>query len=335
MATTLEPVKKHRKKTKNQPSTTATQKSSVASEVEGEVSTQASVIQKIIMTIAVVFPFLGFVATIAMTWSVGWMGWLYLNMLIVGWMLGGIGITIGFHRLLSHRSFEACWPVRAFWVAMGSMAVQGSPLVWCAVHRRHHEMSDHEGDPHSPHVHDGGWFNALKGFIHAHMGWLFAAKWITTNQQRYVPDLTKDRMLVMFDKTYFFWVFLSLVIPLAIGGLVTMTWQGALLGFIWGGLARVFVVHHVTWCINSVCHVFGQREFESGDHSRNNLICGILAHGEGWHNNHHAFPTSARHGLKWWQFDISWLIIRAMQFCGLVWNVKLPSENAMAAKRLA
>lgn len=113
-----------------------------------------------------------------------------------------------------------------------------------------------------------------------------------------------------------------------------MTWLGALLGLIWGGLARVFIVHHITWSINSICHIFGKRDYDSDDHSRNNVICGVLGHGEGWHNNHHAFPTSARHGLKWWQFDTSWLIIRTMQLCGLAWNVRLPSKRALAAKSL-
>lgn len=236
---------------------------------------------------------------------------------------------------MTHRSFETYNIVRMFWMAMGALSVEGSPLVWCAVHRRHHAQSDQPGDPHSPHLHGTGVWNSLRGFWFAHTGWLFTGYWTDPEMERYVPDLLAERSLVLVDKLYWMWVLLSLTIPALLGGLVSGTLTGALLGFIWGGLVRVFVTHHVTWSINSICHLFGQREFHSDDESRNNLICGILAFGEGWHNNHHAFPTSARHGLKWWQLDSSWLIIRTMQFLGLAWNVRLPSEKAQAAKRLS
>lgn len=152
--------------------------------------------------------------------------------------------------------------------------------------------------------------------------------------QRYIPDLLAERSLVLVDQLYYLWVLVSLGIPALIAGVVYQSWQGALLGLFWGGLVRIFVTHHVTWSINSICHVFGQKEFESADDSRNNLIFGILSFGEGWHNNHHAFPTSARHGLRWWQLDTSWLVIRTMQLFGLAWNVRLPTERQMAAKRL-
>jgi stearoyl-CoA desaturase (delta-9 desaturase) len=290
---------------------------------------------KLSMTAAVVFPFLGFVTIVVWSWTVGWMGWLYLAMMIGGWILTGLGITVGFHRLLTHRSFETYRWVRACWMAMGALAVQGSPLVWCAVHRKHHELSDQEGDPHSPHLHGSGLWNRVKGFVHSHLGWLFAPHWLRTDQERYVPDLLKEPTLVSVDRLYYLWVPMSLAIPAVIGGLATLSWQGALLGFLWGGLARIFVVHHITWSINSICHIFGSRDFEAHDESRNNLICGLLGHGEGWHNNHHAFPTSARHGLKWWQFDLSWLVIRAMQIVGLAWDVRLPSRRALADKSLA
>jgi len=302
---------------------------------DDQVSMAVSLAHKTSMLVAVVLPFLGVIAAGALMWQYGWMGWLYVGMLVGGWILTGTGITIGFHRLLTHRSFETYGWMRAFWMAMGALAVQGSPLIWCAVHRKHHELSDKPGDPHSPLEHGDGWWNSIKGFSHAHMGWLFAPDWMGTELKRYVPDLLKERMLVSVDRLYYLWVPLSLAIPAAIGGLVTWSWTGALLGFIWGGLIRIFVVHHITWSINSVCHIFGRQEFESGDDSRNNLVCGILGHGEGWHNTHHAFPTSARHGLKWWQFDFSWLVIRGMQLVGLAWNVRLPSRRQLDARRIA
>ena len=289
--------------------------------------------QKAMMLVAVILPLLGTAAAIAWMWQYGFMGWLYLGLMVGGWYLTGMGITIGFHRLLTHRSFESKPFVRWFWTAAGAMAVEGSPLVWCAIHRRHHQLSDHEGDPHSPHLHDGGFWNMLKGMWHAHTGWLFNEYWEPPKFERYVPDLTRDKIVMHIDRWYFTYVIASLIIPTAIAGLVTMSWTGALLGFIWGGLVRMLVTQHITWSINSVCHVFGGREFESGDLSTNNLIFGYVAHGEGWHNNHHAFPTSARHGLRWWQFDASWVVIRSMQMLGWVWNVKVPSERTMELKR--
>jgi stearoyl-CoA desaturase (delta-9 desaturase) len=290
--------------------------------------------EKIAMGAAVLLPFVGLIAAIVLLWTVGWMGWLYVGMLIGGWMLTGLGITVGFHRLLTHRAFETYPWVRAFWMAMGALAIEGSPLVWCAIHRRHHELSDQHGDPHSPHLHGKGFWRSLKGLIYAQFGWLFAGFWASPKLERYVPDLLKEPLLVKVDKVYYIFVILSLLIPTAIGGLVTLSWHGALLGLIWGGLVRVFVTHHVTWSINSICHVFGRREFKTTDQSTNNLICGILGLGEGWHNTHHAFPTSARHGLSWWQFDMSWIVIKSMQLCGLAWDLKLPNEKAIAARRI-
>ena len=156
---------------------------------------------------------------------------------------------------------------------------------------------------------------------------------INFNLQKYVTDLMKDKTLVLLSKYYVVFIVISFLIPTGIGYLIDGG-QGAMLGLLWGGLVRVFLTHHNTWSINSICHVFGRRDFQSHDHSTNNLVCGVLACGEGWHNNHHAFPSSARHGLKWWQFDLSWLIIKAMAKCGLVWNIKLPSARAIEAKRI-
>jgi stearoyl-CoA desaturase (delta-9 desaturase) len=166
------------------------------------------------------------------------------------------------------------------------------------------------------------------------MGWIFSNHTNDSTLSRYVPDLQKDWLLVGVERSYILWVFAGLSIPALIGLLVSGGLQGAFLGFLWGGLVRVFFVHHVTWSINSICHTFGTLDYASADHSRNNLVCGVLGHGEGWHNNHHAFPNSARHGLRWWQFDLSWLVIRTMQVSRLAWNVRTPSQNALKAKCL-
>jgi stearoyl-CoA desaturase (Delta-9 desaturase) len=298
------------------------------------ISPPASLSHKIIMGSAVIVPFIGCLVAMALMWQYGFMGWFYLGLMIAGWQLTGLGVTIGLHRLATHRSFETYPIVRAFWLALGALSVEGSPIVWCATHRKHHEFSDHEGDPHSPHLHGDGIWDTLRGFWHAHTGWLFTGYWTEKDLERYVPDLLAEPWLVRIDHLYYLWVIATLAIPTAIGGLVMGTWQGAALGFLWGGLVRVFLTHHITWSINSVCHVFGSRDYESNDESTNNTMCALLGMGEGWHNNHHAFPTSARHGLKWWQFDQSWLIIRGMQAVGLAWSVKLPTERQLETKAL-
>lgn len=290
--------------------------------------------RKLVILGTVLFPLMGMIAAIVMAWQYGMMSWLNLTMLIGGWYLTGMGITIGFHRMLTHRSFETIPSIRLFWTAMGSLAVEGSPIDWCMVHRKHHQFSDHHGDPHSPHLHDGGYWESLKGFWHSHTGWMFNANWSKSERQKYVPDLLDDKLLVSIDKYYVWWVVASLVIPTVIGGLATWSVQGAILGFVWGGLARVCLSHHMTWSINSICHIIGSRDYKSSDDSRNNLFFGIFSHGEGWHNNHHAFPTSARHGLKWWQFDLSWMVIRGLEICGLAWEVKLPTDKQLEKRAL-
>ena len=289
---------------------------------------------KFVMGLAVVVPFIGVIVAVTLAWKVGWMGWSYLAMIVVGWAITALGVTVGFHRLLTHRSFETYGWVRAFWMTMGALSVQGSPLVWCAVHRRHHERSDKVGDPHSPNVHKGGAWNVIKHFLHAHTGWLFTGFWSTPELKRYVPDLLAERMLRSVDRIYYIWVAASLLAPAAIGAIIEPGWKGFTLGLLWGGFVRVFLTHHATWSINSICHTFGGREYRSNDHSRNNFICALLTFGEGWHNNHHAFPTSARHGLRWWQIDGSWMVIWMMDKLGLAWNIRLPGEAALAAKRI-
>jgi stearoyl-CoA desaturase (Delta-9 desaturase) len=288
-------------------------------------------ISRIESLIAVVVPFLGLVAAIYFLWGRGF-SWLQLGLFLGMYCVSILGVTIGFHRLFTHRSFQTFRPIQFILAIAGSMAVEGPLVKWVANHRRHHQMSDRDGDPHSPYEFGTGILGMLKGLWHAHAGWLFCAD--QPGLARYVPDLLTDRALMITSRLFGLWVALGLLIPALIGWLVTGSWMGALFGFIWGGLLRVFLVHHVTFSINSICHIWGGRPFRSHDHSANNLVFGILGMGEGWHNNHHAFPTSARHGLKWWQIDVTYLIIWAMSRLGLAWKVHVPSAEAMMAKRV-
>ena len=281
---------------------------------------------------AVTIPFAGLVVAIALLWGVAF-NWVYLALLVGMYIVTASGISVGYHRLFTHRSFKTTRPMAAILAALGSMAVEGPVLQWVAVHRRHHQHSDGQDDPHSPHTHGGGLWGIVRGMWHAHMGWLFQAH--PRGLARYVQDLRQDPLVRRMSRLFPAWVILGLLIPAALGGLLTLSWTGVLLGFLWGGLVRILLVHHVTWSINSVCHIWGTRPFRSHDESRNNAIFGVLALGEGWHNNHHAFPTSARHGLHWWQFDVSYLIIWAMALVGLARDVRIPSPDRIAAKRCA
>ena len=279
---------------------------------------------------AVTIPLAGLVIAIVLLWGVAF-DWLYLGLLGGMYLTSVLGITIGYHRLFTHRSFKTSRPVAALLAAFGSMAVQGPVLQWVAVHRRHHQYSDHEHDPHSPHTQGDGLRGVLRGMWHAHVGWLFQAH--PRGLARYVRDLRKDPLIRRMSKLFPVWVLLGLLVPAALGGLLTTSWNGVLLGFLWGGLVRIALVHHVTWSINSVCHLWGSRPFRCQDESRNNAIFGVLALGEGWHNNHHAFPTSARHGLRWWQLDLSYLAIRGMALVGLVSEIRVPSPARVALRR--
>ena len=280
---------------------------------------------------AILLPFAGLLVAILFLWGWGF-SWTHLFILVGMYLATGLGITIGYHRLFTHRSFETIPAVKFILGVLGSMAVEGPVFKWVAQHRRHHQHSDAEQDPHSPHLHGEGWRGLLKGLWHSHVGWVFDRD--IPGLSRYIADLTGSRMLRAISRMFPLWVVAGLMIPTALGGVITLSWKGALLGFIWGGLVRIFLVHHVTWSINSVCHLWGSRPFRSHDESRNNAIFGVLAMGEGWHNNHHAFPTSARHGLRWWQVDLSYYVIRLMELLGLAWRVKVPATEAMEAKRV-
>ncbi|QYK46950.1 MAG: fatty acid desaturase [Phycisphaeraceae bacterium] len=288
--------------------------------------------ERIATAVVVVAPVIGFAVAMVLLWG-GVFNFTYLAIMVGMYLVTGFGITIGFHRYFTHKSFDTSRPMAALLGVAGSMAVQGTLLDWAATHRSHHQHSDHEDDPHSPHNHGGGIVGVLKGAWHAHVGWFL--KGVQVRDRKYVVDLVKDPMVRRISALFPLWALLGLIIPAIIGGLVMMSWNGALLGFLWGGLVRVFLVHHVTWSVNSVCHLWGSRPFRSHDHSRNNPIFGVLALGEGWHNNHHAFPASARHGLRWWQFDASYIVIRTMAALGLASNVRVPSRERMESKRAA
>jgi len=296
----------------------------------------APLIHTIGAVVGLTMPLAGLLAAMNVSWQRGWLDWTQLGIMGVGLLLTGLGITLGYHRLLTHRSFSTHDGVRAFWMMMGALALQKSPIEWCATHRKHHALSDTPGDPHTPHDFEPGFINALKGFWHAHAGWILTGHMISRDQQRYVPDLLDDPLAVWIHRWWeIVWYPLTFLIPTLVAWGITGTGEGALLGFLWGGCARVFLVQHITFSVNSLCHLFGRKDYHSNDESRNNFFCGLLCAGEGFHNNHHAFPTSARHGLEWWQFDLTWCVIRLMERCGLAWNVKLPSPAMLERKRIA
>jgi len=298
---------------------------------ENFIKPRISLALKITNLVAVIVPFLGLIAAFVMLWGWGF-SWIHLGILVGMYFATGFGITIGFHRLFTHKSFETSKPIQAILAILGSMAMEGPVFRWVAQHRRHHQHSDEPMDPHSPHLHGEGFKGMLRGLWHSHVGWLFEKE--IPKAASYIPDLMKSRLLTWVSNTFTIWVAVGLILPTVLGGLLTMSWTGALFGFVWGGLARIFLVHHVTWSINSVCHLWGAQPYRSHDESRNNVVMGVLAMGEGWHNNHHAFPTSARHGLAWWQIDSSYYIIRIMELLGLAWQVRIPTPATMEAKRV-
>jgi stearoyl-CoA desaturase (Delta-9 desaturase) len=251
------------------------------------------------------------------------------------YFLTGFGITVGFHRLFTHRSFATHPWLRGVFAALGSAAIEGPVISWVADHRKHHACSDQEGDPHSPHVgHGSGWKGSIKGFFHAHVGWIF----IHTqrgNKKRFAPDLLRDPVVSFVDRTFVIWAILGFVASFALGYAIGGDLAAGLTGLLWGGAVRVFLLHHVTYSINSLCHMFGRQDFETKDESRNLAWLALPTMGEAWHNNHHAFPTSAVHGLRRWQLDPSALVIVALEKVGLVWDVVRIGPERQAAKAVA
>ncbi|MCW2994858.1 MAG: acyl-CoA desaturase [Conexibacter sp.] len=278
----------------------------------------------------VVVPFAGVLAAIVLLWS-SWVDVTDLAILAVMYFATAMGVTVGFHRLLTHRSFRVDpWLERTF-ASLGQLSVQGSVLDWVADHRKHHAHTDVEGDPHSPHVGHG---SGLRGLWHAHTGWLLETQG-QSDWKKYAKDLYEDPKMKAIGRRFPLYVLASLLIPTVLGFVLHgFTWQGALRGYVWGGLVRIFLVHHITWSVNSVCHYFGSRRFDIEDKSTNNAWLAIPSLGESWHHNHHAFPRSAQHGLKRWEVDISALVIGGLAKAGLAHDVVVITPERQAEKAL-
>ena len=272
---------------------------------------------------------------------VGWqlwarvLGWNDIFVFVLLYVLTGLGVTVGFHRLLTHRAFRTNRVIRAALAMLGSAAIEGPVISWVADHRKHHAFTDQLGDPHSPHLSGAGLIGAIKGLWHAHVGWLFESVG-TAERERFAADLIKDRVLRVIDKLFGLWVIVSFAIPFAIGWLIGGGFGSALTCVLWGGFVRVFLLHHVTWSINSICHFFGRRRFDIEDESRNVFWLAPLSMGEAWHHNHHAFPTSAFHGLSPWErvADPTGLLIALLEKLGIIWNVVRISPERQKAKAL-
>jgi stearoyl-CoA desaturase (Delta-9 desaturase) len=269
-----------------------------------------------------------------LSWG-GALRWHDLVVFAVAYALTGVGITVGYHRLFTHRSFKTTRPVRAVFAVLGSMAVEGPVIEWVATHRKHHDFSDRPGDPHSPHAEQApGWRGALRGLAHAHVGWMFRGKDMA-NPARYARDLVADVDLRFISRTFPLWVVAGLALPFGLGVALTGSLTGGLTGLLWGGAVRIFLLHHATFSINSLCHFFGRAPFGTGDESRNLAWLAPVTFGEAWHNNHHAFPTSARHGLGRWQVDPGGWLITALEHSHLAWDVVRISPERQYAKQEA
>jgi stearoyl-CoA desaturase (delta-9 desaturase) len=278
-------------------------------------------------------PFIGLGLVVWQTWATA-LRWSDFVVFLIMYMGTGLGVTVGFHRMLTHRSFQTKPWVRGTLAALGSMAIEGPVISWVADHRKHHAFADQEGDPHSPHVdHGHGWRGALRGLLHAHVGWLFIHTQ-RANKERYAPDLLADPQIRFVERTFLYWAVGGLLLPFFLGWAIGGSVHSALTGLLWGGLIRMLLLHHVTYSINSLCHFFGRRKFDTDDESRNLAWLAPLSFGEAWHNNHHAFPTSAAHGLGRWEFDISAIVIRLLEKTGLAWDVVRVAPERQARKAI-
>jgi stearoyl-CoA desaturase (Delta-9 desaturase) len=307
--------------------------------VAGQADTSPELVQpvahetadRIITGLVTAIPFLLLAVAAWQVWDEA-LHWRDLAILAVGYVITAMGITIGFHRLLTHRAFKTSSTLRGILAGIGSAAIEGPVISWVADHRKHHTFADEQGDPHSPHVgHGGGWRGTLRGLFHAHLGWLF----IHTergSKQRFASDLIEDPVVRMIDRTFLLWAVIGLLVPFAAGYAIGGTLVAGLTGLLWGGAVRVFLVHHVTYSINSVCHVFGRRRFATEDESRNVFWLALPTMGEAWHNNHHAFPTSASHGLRPGELDPSAAVIRVLERLGMVWDVVRISPERQASR---
>jgi stearoyl-CoA desaturase (Delta-9 desaturase) len=279
-----------------------------------------------------VVPLVGTIYAACLFWQQG-IGGLDVALTVGMYVFTILGIELGYHRFLTHHALKTPTALKALMVVVGAMAAHGPPIWWVAIHRRHHGYSDQEGDPHSPNLHGGGLLSQLAGLWHAHIGWMFRPQSSAAYASVFAKDLLRDPLVQAIDRWYVLWVLLGLAIPAGLGGLIGGSWQAAWTGLVWGGLVRMFLGHHALWWgIVTVCHFIGTRPFESHDDSRNNLLVAVIFLGDGWHNNHHAFPASAKVGLRWWQIDPTWWAIRALQRAGLAWDVHVPTPDAIAAR---
>ncbi|GGO67368.1 acyl-CoA desaturase [Nonomuraea cavernae] len=277
-------------------------------------------------------PLIAIAAAVPVAWGWG-LGWTDIAIAFVFYVVTGLGVTVGLHRYFTHGSFKAKRPLKIALGIAGSLSLEMSVLDWVATHRKHHKFSDKEGDPHSPWRFGPGFKSMSKGLLYAHMGWMFDAE--RTNRDKYAPDLCKDPDVVRLHKAFPALAVTSLVLPGILGGLLTWSWQGALTAFFWGTLVRIGLLHHVTWSINSICHVFGEEEFQVRDKSRNVWWLAIPSFGESWHNLHHSDPTCARHGVLKGQIDLSAGVIRMFEKLGWAHDVRWPTPERLAAKRVA
>ena len=307
-------------------STVASDPSTTAPLVEG----RKSVLEQSLVIAFMIIPVVALVAAVMLTW--GW-GITLLDVVIatIAYFGTGLGVTVGFHRHFTHKSFKATRPMKVALAITGSLAFQGSIVTWVADHRRHHAFSDKEGDPHSPWLFGTGPLALVRGFWHAHMGWLFDRD--KTNARLFAPDLLADRDVAAVDRQFVLLTAVSLGVPALLGGLLSWSWWGALTAFLWGGLVRVGLLHHVTWSINSICHMAGRRPFGTRDRSANVWWLAVLSFGESWHNLHHADPTCARHGVKRGQIDMSARLIWLFEKFGWVHSVRWPTPQRL--ERLA
>lgn len=276
-------------------------------------------------------PFIAFVVAVPVAWG-GWLGWSDIAITFTMYALTLHGITVGYHRLFTHKSFKPNRAVKITLAILGSMAIEGPVIRWVADHRKHHRFSDRDGDPHSPWRYGSSLRGLTKGFVWAHVGWLFNAE--QTPIDKYAPDLAKDRDLVRISRTFWIWVVTSLFLPPLLGFLLTWSWQGAATAFFWGTVVRIGLLHHVTWSINSICHTLGERPFASRDFSGNVWWLAIPSGGESWHNLHHADPTSARHGVQRFQLDTSARVIWVLEKLGWARDVRWPTAERIRAKSM-
>jgi stearoyl-CoA desaturase (Delta-9 desaturase) len=283
--------------------------------------------QMVLVKVFAAVPLLALAAAVPVAWGWG-LGWVDIGLAMFFYTLTCLGVTIGFHRYFTHGAFKARRGLRIALAVVGSMAMQGPVVGWVADHRRHHAYADKEGDPHSPWLFGTSAAALAKGFWHAHMGWMFQRE--RTNAQRFAPDLLADNDIRRIDRLFPVLTVVTLLAPAVLGGVITMSWWGALTAFLWSGLARISFQHHVTWSVNSICHMIGNRPFASRDHSANFWPLAILSMGESWHNSHHADPTCARHGVLRGQLDVSARVIWMFERLGWAWQVRWPTAQRLA-----